>query len=150
MSNEPEILAPAGNMDALVGAIKGGADAVYLGVDEFNARQGATNFSEGELEDAIELAHSYGLSIYLALNIPIKQNEIQEALDILDDAYSMGIDAVIMRDLGLISYVHNLYPDLPIHASTQMTVHNTAGVKFLENMGVREGNCCKGTLGPQN
>ncbi|MDK2893153.1 U32 family peptidase [Methanohalophilus sp.] len=134
--NRPEILAPAGDMAALVGAIKGGADAVYLGVGDFNARQGASNFTEKQLEDAIEMAHSYGLSIYLALNIPIKQNEIQQVLDLLDDAYSMGIDAVIMRDLGLISYIHNLYPDLPIHASTQTTVHNTAGVKFLEELGV--------------
>lgn len=133
----PEILAPAGDMAALVGAIKGGADAVYLGVGEFNARQGASNFSEKQLEDAIELAHSYGLSTYLALNIPIKQNELQYVLDLLDDAYSLGIDAVIMRDLGLISHVHNLYPDLPIHASTQMTVHNTAGVRFLEDLGVK-------------
>ncbi|MBP2029474.1 putative protease [Methanohalophilus levihalophilus] len=133
----PEILAPAGDMTALIGAIKGGADAVYLGVGEFNARQGASNFSEKQLEDAIELAHSYGLSIYLALNIPIKQNELQEALDLVDDAYAMGIDAIIMRDIGLISHVHTLYPDLPIHASTQMTVHNTAGVKSLEELGVK-------------
>jgi putative protease len=123
-------------MESLLAAIKGGADAVYLGVGEFNARQGAANFSVEGLAGAIDTAHAYGVSVYLALNIPVKQAELPQVAELVDSAYSLGIDAVILRDIGLISLVHSLYPDLEIHASTQMTVHNTAGVRFLESLGV--------------
>ncbi len=131
----PEVLAPAGDIDALTGAIKGGADAVYLGITDFNARWGATNFALDELEDAIDLAHSHDIKVYLALNIPIKQTEMQDALDIIDSAYSYGIDAIILQDLGLMTLLRKTYPDLKLHASTQMTVHNKAGVDFVENAG---------------
>lgn len=132
----PEILAPAGDMEALKAAIKGGADAVYLGVGEFNARQGATNFTLEDLEESIDLAHSYNVKVFLALNIPIKEHELLLALEIVDSAYVMGIDAVIIEDLGLANILHTGYPDLPLHISTQVTVHNTAGVHFLEQLGV--------------
>src|SRR5665648_734732 len=131
----PEILAPAGDLDALTGAIKGGADAVYLGITDFNARWGATNFALNELENAIDLAHSHDIKVYLALNIPIKQKEMQDALDIIDSAYSYGIDAIILQDLGLMTLLRKIYPDLKLHASTQMTVHNKAGVDFVEHAG---------------
>ena len=98
----PEILAPVGDQEALLAAIKGGADAVYLGVGEFNARQGAKNFTLDDLEAAVDLAHSHGVSVYLALNIPIKQKELQHALEIVDRAYAVGIDAIILQDLGLL------------------------------------------------
>ena len=100
--NPPEILAPAGDQEALLAAIKGGADAVYLGVGEFNARQGAKNFTLNELDAAVDLAHSHGVYVYLALNIPIKQKELQHALEIIDCAYAVGIDAIILQDLGLL------------------------------------------------
>ena len=131
----PEILAPAGDRESLLAALKGGADAVYLGIRDFNARWGATNFELDELEDAIDLAHSHDTKVFLALNIPIKQDEIQDALDIIDSAYSSGIDAIIMEDLGLLRIIRETYPDLKLHASTQMTIHNTAGAQFVEDIG---------------
>ena len=133
--NTPEILAPAGDRESLLAALKGGADAVYLGIRDFNARWGATNFELDELEDAIDLAHSHDTKVFLALNIPIKQDEIQDALDIIDSAYSSGIDAIIMEDIGLLRIIRETYPDLKLHASTQMTVHNTAGAQFVEDIG---------------
>ncbi len=131
----PEILAPAGDRESLLAALKGGADAVYLGIRDFNARWGATNFELDELEDAIDLAHSHDTKVFLALNIPIKQDEIQDALNIIDSAYSFGIDAIIMEDLGLLRIIRETYPDLKLHASTQMTIHNTAGAQFVEGIG---------------
>ncbi|MDD3043684.1 MAG: DUF3656 domain-containing protein [Methanosarcinaceae archaeon] len=133
--NSPEILAPAGDYDAFLGALKGGADAVYLGVGEFNARQGAKNFNALELKKAIELAHSRGVRVYLAFNIPLKEEELQPALDVLDQAYTAGIDAIILRDPGLFRLLKEAFPDLPLHASTQMTIHNKAGVRFVEGLG---------------
>ncbi|NYT20060.1 MAG: U32 family peptidase [Methanosarcinales archaeon] len=131
----PEVLAPAGDIDALIGAIKGGADAVYFGVTDLNARKGAKNFSMEDLEDTIDMLHSHGVKAFLALNIPIKQNELQHALDVVDKAYSSGIDAIILQDLGLLRILHETYPDLALHASTQMTVHSMKGVDFVANEG---------------
>lgn len=131
----PEILAPAGDMEALTGALKGEADAVYLGVADFNARQGANNFSLEELEGAIDLAHSRNVKVFLALNIPVKQKELQDVLDIIDTAYSYGIDALILEDIGLMKLLSSIYPELPLHASTQMTVHNKDGVDLMEMAG---------------
>jgi len=133
----PEILAPAGDMNALIGALKGKADAVYLGVGNFNARQGANNFSLDELEKAIDLAHLRNVKVFLALNIPIKQKELQKAIDVVDKAYSYGIDAIILEDIGLMSLVKKYYPDLPIHASTQLTIHNKKAVDFIEMAGAK-------------
>jgi len=135
--NPPEILAPAGDQEALLAAIKGGADAVYLGVGEFNARQGAKNFTLNELENAVDLAHSHGVSVYLALNIPIKQKELQHALEIVDRAYTVGIDAIILQDLGLLRLLKQIYPDLELHTSTQMTIHNRNGVDFVAGLGAK-------------
>jgi putative protease len=131
----PEILAPVGDEEALLGAIKGAADAVYLGVEDFNARKGARNFSLDKLEEAIDLAHSRGVRVFLALNIPIKQKELQTALDVVDKAYSWGIDAIILEDLGLMRMLSRAYPELPLHVSTQMTIHNPDGVAFAEEAG---------------
>lgn len=131
----PEILAPAGDPQALKAAIKGGADAVYLGIGEFNARQGAKNFSITELRENIELAHSYGVKVFLALNIPLKQNEVQDAIDIIHKAYAYNIDAIILEDLGLFFLLKEHFPDLPLHASTQMTIHNPQGVAFIGDAG---------------
>src|SRR5512137_1570681 len=107
----PEILAPVGDEEALLAAIRGGADAVYLGVGEFNARQGAKNFTLDSLDAAVKLAHSHGVLVYLALNIPIKQKELQHALELADCAYAAGIDAVILQDLGFLKLLKEIYPD---------------------------------------
>ncbi|SFM28637.1 U32 family peptidase [Methanolobus profundi] len=131
----PEILAPAGDPEALRAAIKGGADAVYLGIGEFNARQGAKNFSISELRENIEFAHSYGVKVFLALNIPLKQNEVQDAIDIVHKAYAYHIDAIILEDLGLFFLLKENFPDLPLHASTQMTIHDPHGVAFISDAG---------------
>ncbi|AKB37711.1 peptidase, U32 family large subunit (C1) [Methanosarcina siciliae C2J] len=131
----PEVLSPVGDNEALLGAIKGGADAVYLGVGEFNARQGAKNFTIEDLESAVDLAHSHGVLVYLALNIPIKQKELQHALEIVDRAYAIGVDAIILQDLGLLRLLKEIYPDLALHASTQMTIHNKEGVDFATELG---------------
>lgn len=133
----PEVLAPVGDEEALLAAIKGGADAVYLGVGEFNARQGAKNFTIENLDEAVKLAHSHGVLVYLALNIPIKQKELQHALEIVDCAYAVGIDAVILQDLGLLRLLSGIYPDLELHASTQMTIHNKGGVDFVASLGAK-------------
>lgn len=133
----PEILAPVGDEEALLAAIRGGADAVYLGVGEFNARQGAKNFTLDNLDVAVKLAHSHGVLVYLALNIPIKQKELQHALEIVDCAYAAGIDAVIIQDLGLLKLLKEIYPDLELHASTQMTIHNKGGVDFVSGLGAK-------------
>lgn len=131
----PEVLSPVGDNEALLGAIKGGADAVYLGVGEFNARQGAKNFTVEDLESAVDLAHSHGVLVYLALNIPIKQKELQHTLEIVDRAYAVGVDAIILQDLGLLRLLKEIYPDLALHASTQMTIHNKEGVDFATELG---------------
>ena len=93
------------------------------------------NFTLDELEAAVDLAHSHGVSVYLALNIPIKQKELQHALEIVDRAYAVGIDAIILQDLGLLRLLKEIYPDLELHASTQMTIHNSRGVDFAAGLG---------------
>jgi putative protease len=133
----PEVLAPVGDEEALLAAIRGGADAVYLGVGEFNARQGAKNFTLDDLDAAVKLVHSHGVLVYLALNIPIKQKELQHALEIADYAYAAGIDAVILQDLGFLRLLKEIYPDLELHASTQMTIHNKGGVDFVAGLGAK-------------
>jgi putative protease len=133
----PEILAPVGDEEALLAAIRGGADAVYLGVGEFNARQGAKNFTLEDLDAAVKLAHSHGVLVYLALNIPIKQKELQHALEIVDRAYAAGVDAAILQDLGLLKLLKETYPDLELHGSTQMTIHNKGGVDFVAALGAK-------------
>jgi len=133
----PEVLAPVGDEEALLAAIRGGADAVYLGVGEFNARQGAKNFTIENLDEAVKLAHSHGVLVYLALNIPIKQKELQHALEITDCAYAAGVDAVILQDLGLLRLLNEIYPDFELHASTQMTIHNKGGVDFAAGLGAK-------------
>ena len=135
--NPPEILVPVGGQKALLAAIKGRADAIYLGVGEFNARQGINNFTLGELEEAVDLSHSHDVSVYLALNIPIKQKELQQVLGIVDHAYSVGVDAIILQDLGLLSLIKEIYPNLELHTSTQLTIHNSKGVDFVEGLGAK-------------
>lgn len=135
--NPPEILVPVGGQKALLAAIKGRADAIYLGLGEFNARQGINNFTLGELEEAVDLSHSHDVSVYLALNIPIKQKELQQVLGIVDHAYSVGVDAIILQDLGLLSLIKEIYPNLELHTSTQLTIHNSKGVDFVEGLGAK-------------
>ncbi len=132
---KPELLAPAGGMEALIAAVENGADAVYLGAQAFSARGYASNFSEKELEEAIDYAHLRGVKVYVTVNTLLKDEEIISALKLLSRLREMGTDAIIIQDLGLISLSRKYLPDLPLHASTQMTLHNSEGVKFLKELG---------------
>lgn len=133
----PELLSPAGNFEAVIAAVENGADAIYLGLKNFNARRQAENFDFGELGEAVDYAHSKGVKVYLAFNILIKNSELQEALENVVKAYHLGVDAVMLQDFGLSYLLRKHYPEVPLHASTQMNVHNLSQLKFLEKMGFR-------------
>lgn len=136
MMMRPELMAPAGSMEALVAAVANGADAVYLGGKSFSARASAANFDRDEMREAIEHAHLRGAKIYVTVNTILDNGELAEALDYLHFLYTSGADAVIVQDLGLIKLARQVLPELPLYASTQMTVHNAEGVRFLTNLGV--------------
>ena len=137
MNNKHELLVPVGNKDSLVAAINNGADAVYLGGKKFGARAFASNFSLDELEDAIKICHLYDVKIYVTVNTLIYENEFNEAIEYIRNIHKLGVDAVIMQDIGLINVVHQMFPNLEIHASTQMHNHSEESLKFLEDLGVK-------------
>ena len=130
-----ELLAPAGSMESLYAAVENGANAVYLGGKLFNARQNASNFGYEEIKEAIAYAHLNRVKVYVAINILIDDREMDKALDYIKFLYEEDIDAIIVQDLGLAKLVRELFPTLNIHASTQMTINNLEGVKFLEDLG---------------
>lgn len=132
----PEILAPAKDWDTLKVAVAAGADAVYIGGKQFNARQFATNFDRQELSTAADYLHLRGRKLYVTVNTLIKQEEIDDLLDYLNFLAQIGTDAVIIQDLGALHLIRTYWPDLPIHASTQMTIHDHAGAHFLQKLGV--------------
>ncbi|MCI8327485.1 MAG: U32 family peptidase [Lachnospiraceae bacterium] len=132
-----ELLSPAGDISILRAVIQAGADAVYIGGPAFGARAYANNFSIEELLEALDYAHFYDKKIYLTLNTLLKENEIEEQLyDYLLPFYEQGLDAVIVQDFGVLTYVKQFFPELAIHASTQMTVTGADGAAFLKNLGV--------------
>lgn len=137
LNNTIEILSPVGDFECLKAAVQNGANAVYLGVSDFNARQFATNFDINNLEEAIIYAKLRNVKVHLVLNILIKNNEFEDAFKLAKKAYELGIDAIIVQDVGLALTLINAFPDLPIHASTQMTIHNLEGVKTLEKLGFK-------------
>lgn len=130
-----ELLAPAGSPKSFLSAISAGADAVYLGTGSFNARQRAKNFTMHDLGVLTNYAHKNGRKVYLALNTLIKQKELPLAFETISNAYSIGIDAFIIQDLGIYKLIKDNFPKAIIHASTQMTVHNSAGVNELSRLG---------------
>lgn len=132
-----ELLSPAGDFECLKAAIQNGANAVYLGSSSFSARASATNFGDEELKKAIDYAHLRNVKINLTLNTLIKNNEFEEAFNIAKTAYEYGVDAIIVQDLGLAKKIIEAFPDLPVHASTQMTAHNLESVKKLEELGFK-------------
>lgn len=131
----PELLAPAGNWEALVAAVQNGADAVYLGGRLYNARQYAGNFDSTELPRAIEYAHVRGVKVYVTVNILLSDGELVDALRFLHQIQKMGADAAIIQDLGLLKLARKVIPELPLHASTQMTVHNLSTARLLQKAG---------------
>ena len=131
-----ELLAPAGNLEILKGVIESGADAVYVGGSMFGARAYANNFTEEELLEAIDFAHLRGVKVYLTVNTLIKNSEFSKLYDYLLVYYKRGLDAVIVQDLGVVKAIHEYFPSLEIHTSTQMTVTGADGVRFLSQFGV--------------
>ncbi len=134
---KPELLSPAGNMESLYAAIEGGCDAVYLSGTLYGARSFANNFTNEELKEAITYAHLYGVKVYVTINTLIYEAEVKNFLTYVDYLVSIFVDAVIVQDIGMMDLLRSIYPDLEIHASTQMHIHNLEGVKLLEKIGVK-------------
>ncbi len=131
-----EILSPAGSPEAVRAAVYAGADAVYLGYGPFNARRNARNFDAAELEEAITLCHLYGAKVYLTLNTLASDREVHQAAQVASEASKLGVDAILVQDMGLLSVVRKVAPDVHLHASTQMTIHNLDGVKKCADLGL--------------
>ncbi|BBB92843.1 MAG TPA: U32 family peptidase [Methylomusa anaerophila] len=130
-----ELLAPVGSREALIAAVESGANAVYLGGKMFGARHYAANFTDEELSAAVRFAHFRGVSVFVTVNTLVDDNEIPVLVNSLQHLYDIGADAIIVQDLGVAVVAKKVAPQLPVHASTQMTVHNIEGVKFLANLG---------------
>lgn len=135
--SRPELLAPAGNPQALRAAVENGADAVYLGGKSFGARASAENFDRQELMDALTYAHLRGVKVYVTVNTLVDNGEFGELSEFLLFLYREGADALLVQDLGAVAWARRVLPELPLHGSTQMTVHNAAGVQFLAGLGLR-------------
>jgi len=132
----PELLAPAGTLEAVRAAVANGADAVYCGASRFNARDDGAQLTLDELEQACLIAHERGARIYLTLNVLIKPAELAEALLYLGECIDRGIDAAIVQDIGLIRAIQRTYPTFEVHGSTQMTVHDAAGAAVMQRLGI--------------
>ena len=132
-----ELLSPAGSMEAVAAAVQNGADAVYLGYGDFNARRNAKNFSREEFAAAVSYCHLRGAKVYLTLNTLLTDRELPEAAKYAADASAIGADAVLVQDLGVLRMLRQVSPDLPLHASTQMTLHNLDGVKQAADLGLQ-------------
>ena len=131
-----ELLSPAGSPEAVIAAVQNGADAVYLGLSDFNARRGAQNFSDEEFRKAVRYCKIRGCKIYVTLNTLVNDREFSQAVEAARKASEAGADAVLVQDLGLAAAIRQALPDLPIHASTQMSIHNLAGVEAAAQMGI--------------
>ena len=131
----PELLAPAGGMPQLKAAVQSGADAVYIGGGSFNARRSAKNFTAEEMKEAVDYCHLYGVKIHVAVNTLIKERELEGLLEYAGSLNDMGVDALIIQDIGAAKMIHAAFPDTELHASTQMTVTSLEGVRYLEEMG---------------
>src|SRR4030081_77765 len=132
----PELLAPAGSLDAVRAALANGADAVYLGADRFNARDEGAQLTLAEVAEACRLAHERGRRIYLTFNILLKPAELADALVFLGEAIDRGIAASIVQDIGVVRLIQKAYPGFEIHGSTQMTVHDASGARVMHGLGV--------------
>ena len=139
-----KLLAPAGDLQSLKMAIMNGADEVYLGVKDFNARN-IEGFSVENLKQAVDYAHIYGVKVHLTVNILFKDEEMQSALDLVVQAFNFGVDAFIVQDLGLANLIHKYYPQIEMHASTQMGLHNLEGVEQALTFGFKRVVLARGT-----
>ncbi len=132
-----ELLAPAGDMESLRAAVMYGADACYIAFKKYGARKFAKNFTFEEIDTAIKFCHLYGVKLYVTVNTLVYENEVDDFLECISKLHSMGVDAVIMQDLGMIDLVHKMFPNLVIHASTQCDNHNREKLELLKNLGVK-------------
>jgi putative protease len=133
---KPELLSPAGSFEAMIAAVQSGADAVYLGAGSFNARAYAKNFTADELKRAVDYCHVRGVSVHVTMNTLLLDKELDEAMQTARELYCIGVDALIVQDVGLISLLKKELPDFPLHASTQMAVHDENGVKAVQKLGM--------------
>lgn len=133
----PELLSPAGSPKALKAAVAAGADAVYLSGKRFGARKYAANFDDRELEEAVDYAHLRGVKVYVTVNTLVRDEELREVSRYLLRLYGMGVDAVLVQDVGVAALARRMIPDMDLHASTQMTIHNRAGAVWAERLGMK-------------
>src|SRR5476649_872402 len=131
----PELLAPAGDWDCAKAAVENGADAIYFGLDKFNARMRAHNFTEADLPKLMEFLHRRGVKGYVTFNTLVFENEIADAEKYLRAIIAAGVDAAIVQDVGICRLIRQLSPNFPIHSSTQMTITSAAGVEFARDLG---------------
>lgn len=124
-------------MESLKAAICAGCDAVYLSGKKYGARSFATNFDNDELIEAIKLCHLYGIKIYVTVNTLIFEDEVEEFLNYIDFLHVNNVDAIIIQDIGMVDLIRKTYPNLELHASTQMHIHNLEGVKLLEELNIK-------------
>ena len=134
-SQKPELLAPAGSLESFFAALEKGADAVYAGLQDFSARARARNFTLAQMERMLAYAHGQNRRVYVTLNTLVKEKELPQLVDTLAALAGMRVDGVILQDLAVARLIRNHFPSIPLHASTQMTIHNTPGVKMLEELG---------------
>lgn len=132
---KPEILAPAGSPQALIAAVRSGADAVYLGIKNLNARRSAENFDDEQLKEAVAYCHKHNVKVHLTLNTLVSDGELEKAQEAVQLACEAGVDAIIVQDIGIAELIHRTAPDMPLHASTQMSVQTAAGLKRLKRLG---------------
>ena len=133
----PELLAPVGSMDHLKVAINAGASSIYLSGKNYGARKFADNFTLDEIAEAVDIAHMHNVKVYVTVNTLIRESELENVMNYLSKLYSMGVDAVLIQDLGLVELINKYLPDLKIHASTQMTCENQRKIKYLESKGIK-------------
>ena len=136
---KPELLAPAGSLESFFAALEKGADAVYAGLQDFSARARAKNFTLSQMERMLAYAHGQNRKIYITLNTLVKEKELPQLVDTLAALAGMRVDGVILQDLAVARLIRNHFPSISLHASTQMTIHNTPGVKMLEELGFQRG-----------
>ncbi|MBQ4271479.1 MAG: U32 family peptidase, partial [Clostridiales bacterium] len=136
MRKKIELLAPAGSLPILKAAVDNGADAVYIGADIFNARINADNFTMEDIAEGCSYAHRRSSLVYLTLNTLVNDDEIESALQLASDAYNAGIDAILIQDKGLLELIHKTYPQIPLHASTQMNIYSRDDLSELKKLGI--------------
>ena len=132
-----ELLSPAGDIEKLKIAVQNGADAIYMAGKKFGARAFSKNFEDDEILEAIKYCHLYGVKLYITINTIVYEDEVEEFIDYVEFLYKNNVDDVIIQDLGMADLIHKKFPDITLHASTQMNIHDISGLKSLKEMGFK-------------